>query len=299
MAPAVVKTWKGKGAPYRDPKELFLWDQTSLHFFFRQKEVTLPFTYGFLFWLRRKASQRLGGGVTLRVQASPERGFSTAALPRLPASHPVRLWPSGRLAPNQTHPISGKEVGHTSSLSCLRRQTEGSLAPAPATRGPAAALPKALTRGWSLEMGKKRRLKLSATSTACRGGGGSSSAARAVPPPPPPPPGPQTLRLLARLGTAPGDTTTGVAIFSHRRHFRTETDTARGRGQKAPGAQNAEWRRREGGEGRGECACASPRRQPRREASWFGAGSGRGRREPDLLKRWGWGRMDRRLDLRA
>lgn len=31
-----------------------------------------------------------------------------------------------------------------------------------------------LTRGRSLEIGKKRRLKLSATSTACSGGGGSS-----------------------------------------------------------------------------------------------------------------------------
>lgn len=118
-----------------------------------------------------------------------------------------------------------------------------------------------LTRGRSLEMGKKRRLKLSATRTACRGGGGSSSAPLA-PPALPPPPGPLLLRLLARLAIAPGSATTVVAIFfSHGHHFRTETDTARSRGQKGPKREGltkggrAETRRE-------ECACVSPRRPP-------------------------------------
>lgn len=78
----------------------------------------------------------------------------------------------------------------------------------------------ALTRGWSLEIGKKRRLKLSATRTACSGGGGSSSVALAAPPLPPPlpPPGPPPPRLLARLAAAPGAAATVAAIFFSHGH---------------------------------------------------------------------------------
>lgn len=74
---------------------------------------------------------------------------------------------------------------------------------------------RVLTRGWSLEMGKKRRSKLSATKTAWRGGGGSSSAPW-VPPPPEPPP-----RLFARPPTALG-TAAVAAILLRSQHVRRE-----------------------------------------------------------------------------
>lgn len=72
-----------------------------------------------------------------------------------------------------------------------------------------------LTRGWSLEMGKKRRLKLSATRTAWSGGGGSSSVPW-VPPPPGPPP-----RLFARPAPEPG-TAAVAAILLRSQHVRGE-----------------------------------------------------------------------------
>lgn len=143
-----------------------------------------------------------------------------------------------------------------------------------------------LTRGWSLEMGKKRRLKLSATSTACRGGGGSSSAPLA-PPPPLLPPGPLPLRLLARLATAPSGATTVVAIFvSDGHHFRTETGTARRRGQKRRRTRNAKAEFREGGRRPGEQSAHASR--PAGGLSNLQPGVERGRREFDLLKHRGW-----------
>lgn len=107
---------------------------------------------------------------------------------------------------------------------------------------------RALTRGWSLEMGKKRRLKLSATRTACRGGGGSSSAPWGPPPPAPPP------RLFARPAAAPGSAAVVAIFFPRSRDFRGEADTARSRGQKGLVVETRRCDRRE----RKDCACAHP-----------------------------------------
>lgn len=84
-------------------------------------------------------------------------------------------------------------------------------------------------------MGKKRRLKLSATRTAWRGGGGSSSVPW-VPPPPWPPPPP---RLFARAAAVPGGVAVAAIFFPGSWDFRGEAYTARSRGQKGLAVKNA------------------------------------------------------------